>query len=360
MWLDDLRPFRHGASDDSGAATADAFRAFGIAGEAVAGNLPFGRLLTFPHADAPRRSVLIVAPLAGGHPFLMRDLAVALLSVADRVAVTDWPNARHVPVDAGPFGLAENCIETAQMVRALAADGGPVHVVGVCQGAVPAFAAACLLATEGLAPASLSLLGGPMDPTRNPTRLWRLLQGRSLETLERQVMETVPQGFAGAGRQVFPAWRQVETFALYLWRQTMWGGELPLRLALDEGDDPLHFPLARLCWTMMDVSGALFMETVSTIFRENAIARGTLAIAGHGVDPAALARTALLTVEGADDDITAPSQTEAAHDFTPHVPDRLRGRLTVPGAGHFSLFYGRRMRATVIPAIAGIMAAGEG
>lgn len=358
MWLDDLLPFRRDAPPGAGAA-ADAFRPFGIAGEAAAGTLPFGRLLIFPRAGAPRRTVLVVAPMAGGHPFLMRDLAVALLAVADRVAVTDWPHARHVPLAAGRFGFAENCLETAQMIRALGADGSPVHVVGVCQGALPAFAAACVLAAEGMAPASLSLLGGPMDPARNPTRLWRLLQGRSLEALETQVIETVPPGFAGVGRRVFPAWRQIDTFALYLWRQTLAGGELPLRLAFDEGDDPLHFPLARLCWTMMDVSGELFMETVTTVFQQNALARGTLTLAGHPVEGAALERTALLTVEGEHDDIAAPGQTEAAHDLAPRRPDRLRRRLTVPGAGHFSLFYGRRMRALVIPAIAAVMAAGE-
>lgn len=370
MWLDDLRPFASGASAESERPGEGAFQDFGLAGrrvgndgpavsEHVVARLPFGRLRTFFGGADPGRRVLVVAPLAGAYPALMRDLVLALLGTAGTVGVTDWPNARYVPLSAGRFGFAENCLETAQMARLLGADGAAVHVVGVCQGALPAFAAACLLADAGLPVASLSLMGGPIDPARNPTRLWTMLQQRSLEALEKQVIETVPSAYAGAGRRVFPAWRQIDAFALYLWRQSMTGGELPLRLAFDEGADPLRFPLARLCWNMMDVAGEFFMENVATVFRENALARGTLAIGGHPVRGSALAATALLTVEGADDDIAALTQTEAAHDLCPNIPAALRRHLVIEKAGHFSLFYGRRMRESVVPAITGIMAAAE-
>ena len=366
MWLDDLRPFRPAAADTLPCATEEAYRAFGLASgtvcDTVPASLPFGRLRLFSrqHARdgvAPARNVLVVAPIAGGFPFLMRDLVAALLPAGGRVGITEWPNARYLPLGAGSFGFAENCLETAQMARALAVTG-PVHIVGVCQGALPAFAAACLLAEEGLPVASLGLVGGPMDPARNPTRLWKMLQERSLEALEAQVMEEVPQGLPGAGRCVFPAWRQIDTFALYLWRQSITGGELPMRLLFDDGDDPLRFPLSRLCWTMMDVPAEFFMENVSTIFRDNALAHGTLEIAGHRVRAEAL-RGALLTVEGTDDDISAPGQTEAAHDLCRAVPDALRRHVSVAGAGHFGLFYGRRMRATVVPALIEVMEAGE-
>lgn len=365
MWLDDLRPWRIGAPAQSERLDEAAFRSFGITGaqEEVKARLPFGQLRSFSGARAPAagagRKVLVVAPLAGGFPFLMRDLLVALRPVADEVGITEWPNARYVPLAAGRFGFAENCMETAQMARALGDGAEGVHMVGVCQGALPAFVAACLLAEAGTPVLSLTLMGGPIDPSRNPTRLWRVLQERSLEALEAQVLETISHSFPGAGRRVFPAWRQIDTFALYLWRQGLSGGELPLRLAFDDGDDPLRFPLARLCWTMMDVAGEFFMENVSTIFRENALARGSLQVAGHGAAGAALSSTALLTVEGEVDDISAPAQTEAAHDLCPNVPDALRRRLTLPDAGHFSLFYGRKMREQVIPAIAAIMAVSE-
>lgn len=363
MWLDDLRALRSGAADEAPRPSEDAFRAFGLstarAREDIAAHLPFGRLRLFSRPGGPDRSVLVVAPIAGAFPVLMRDLVVALLGSAGRVGVTDWPDARYVPLAAGRFGFAENCVETAQMARALGGDGHPVHMVGVCQGALPAFAAACLLAEAGQPPASLSLMGGPIDPSRNPTRLWRVLQERSLEALERQVIEEVSQAYPGAGRRVFPAWRQVDAFALYLWRQGMSGGDLPFRLAFDDGDDPLRFPLARLCWTMMDVPGEFFVENVATIFRDNALARGSLAVAGHPVRAAALARTLLLTVEGGRDDISALGQTEAAHDLCTNLPETLKRRLVVPDAGHFGLFYGRQMRATVLPALVDAMAAGE-
>lgn len=362
MWLDDLRPFHPAAADTGLCATRDAYRAFGLASgtvrDDVAASLPFGRLRLFSREGPPARSVLVVAPIAGGYPFLMRDLVAALLPVAGRVGITEWPNVRYLPLAAGRFGFAENCLETAQMARALAGEG-PIHMVGVCQGALPAFAAACLLADAGREVASLSLMGGPVDPARNPTRLWKMLQERSLEALEQQVMEDVPESFPGAGRRVFPAWRQIDTFALYLWRQGITGGDLPLRLLFDEGDDPLRFPLARLCWTMMDVPAEFFMENVTTIFRDNALARGALEIGGHPVRAAAL-RGALLTVEGTDDDISAPGQTEAAHALCRAVPDALRRHVSVEGSGHFGLFYGRKMRETVVPALTEAMEAGEG
>ncbi len=374
MWFDDHRPLVSGAPTSDRRFDEDAFRAFGIARvclpdadfaieETIRAHLPFGRLRSFRRGgDAPPpngRRVLVVAPLAGGFPFLMRDLVVALLCVADEVAITDWPDARYVPAAVGPFGFDDDCIETAQMIRVLAEAGGTTHVVGVCQGTVPALVGSLLLTEAGLPPASLTLIGGPIDPARNPTRLWRILQGRSLDALGQQVIETVAERFPGAGRRVFPAWRQTDTFALYLWRQSLTGGRLPLQLAFDEGDDPVRFPLARLCWTLMDVPGEFFMENVATIFRANALALGTLAVAGHAVDPAGLRHTALLTVEGAEDDISALGQTEAAHDLCVNVPQAKRARLVVPQAGHFALFYGRSMRAHVIPAIDAIMAAGE-
>lgn len=382
MWLDEIRPFEMGPAPVDGRLSEDAFRSFGITAlkqeggsakvrEAVRARLPFGQLRTFsreiPLAPGAPRRVLVVPPLAGAYPFLMRDLVVALLGVADEVGVAEWPSARHVPLERGRFGLAENCLETAQMIRALAGAGPngdaaadpAIHVVGVCQGAVPALAAALLLAEDGLAPRSLTLMGGPIDPSRHPTRVWRVLQARSLHALEAQVLETVGSGFPGVGRRIFPAWRQVDTFALYLWRQTIGGGELPYRLTFDEGDDPLSHPLARLCWTMMDVTGEFFMENVSTVFRENALMNRTFVVAGRRVAPEALTRTALLTVEAMDDDIAGVGQTEAAHDLCAALPDHLRRRLAVPRIGHFSLFYGRAMRERIVPAVAEAMALGE-
>lgn len=394
MWLDDLRPLILGPPGASRRLSEGAFRPFGIsrvrtdAGaveirETVAATLPFGVLRTFTRADAgiangsgtesgwhTHRKILVVAPLAGGYPFLLRDLVVALLGIADEVGITEWPNARFVPKSAGTFTLADNCIETAQMIRAMAgvfaaekADAAepeaPLHVIGICQGAVPALAATALLAETGPMPASLSLIGGPINPARNPTRLWRMLQNRAMEGLEDQVLETIAPAFPGAGRRVFPSWRQTDTFALYLWRQGMNGGSLPFQLTFDDGDDPWRYPLSRLCWTLMDVPAEFFSSNVATIFRANALAQGLLDIHGHRVRPQLLRRTALLTVEGEEDDISAPTQTEAAHGLCPNIPRRLHQHVLVPRAGHFALFYGQSMRQNVLPAIAQTQLLGE-
>ncbi len=367
MWLDDFRPLVAGAPSPGVGLSEDAFMPFGIEAADLAGttypvretvhaHLPFAVLRGFTMVEAPQERILLVPPLAGGHPFLMRDLVSALLPVCGAVAVADWPNARYVPKASGRFGLAENIAEVAQMIRAL---GPRVHVVGVCQGAVPALAAAALLAEDGEAPLSLSLLGGPIEPSRAPTNLLRTLRERCIPAMEQQVVEKVPVIFPGMGRKVFPARRQAQAFGLYLWRQAMTGGELPTRLLFDEGADPARFPLAKLCWTMMDVPGELFIENLAAL-ADDALARGTLAVEGHPVRPSALAATVLLTVEGSVDDIAAPGQTEAAHDLCSGLPPELHRRATIAGSGHFGLFYGRRMREEVVPAIAAAIAASAG
>lgn len=325
--------------------------------EQVTGHLPFAQMRRFtrsgPAAQAGR--VLVVAPLAGAFPYLMRDLVAGLLGLVADVTVTDWPDARHVPVSCGPFGFDENVLETAVLMQALAGEG-PLHVVGICQGVMPALCATLLLAQnnqEGHVPASLSLLGGPVDAGRNPTRLDRMLAGPP-EALE-GLLEVVPPVFAGGGRRVFPRRRQMQAFALYLWRQGLSGAGLPLRMLLDEGSDPLRFPLARLCWDMMDIPAEFFLGNVEQVFRRRALATGGMAIAGQALDPVVLSQTGLLTVEGERDDISAPGQTAAAHDLCTGLQEALRARLVIAGADHFALFYGQTMRTQVLPAIAGIM-----
>lgn len=346
---------------------AHAYRPFDISGvrgpdglhpvtESLPLTLTWGRMRMFSRTGVPRRSVLVVTPLSGAFPVLMRDLIVALLEQADRVAVTDWPDARYLPLERGACGFDVNCGETLRMIDLLE---GPHHVVGVCQGVVPALAASVLLAQGGRAPLSLTLLGGPVDPGAHPTRLGQMLSGMDLIQLAETVMLRVPPLFPGAGRKVFPRQRQMQAFGLYLWRQTLNGGELPLKLLMDDGDDPLHFPLARLCWDMMDIPAEFFIENVTRVFKDRALVHGRLNVAGWTVTPAALTRTVLLTVEGTADDIAGPGQTHAAHDVCRNLPPQARRRLTLEGAGHFSLFHGARMRREILPAIGHAMAAAE-
>lgn len=359
QWLDVLVPLRRGEA--SGNAASVAFRPFCIRDvrinaarepvvEEVAAILPFGQLRRFRRAKEGRR-VLVVAPLAGSFPLLMRDLVEALLRYAPEVAVTDWPDTRHVRYQGRRFGFDENVLETAQMIRAL---GPGAHVVGVCQGVIPALAASALLGAEGAGPVSLTLFGGPVDPTCNPTRLDRVLAERPLAALE-GLMEPVPPPFPGAGRWVFPRRRQMVTFGFYLWRQALTGGELPFKLLLDEGADPVLFPLSRLCWDMMDIPAEFFLENASRVFKERALIRGALEVAGRKVRPEALERTALMIGEAEDDDIASPGQTHAAQTLCRAVPDDLRRSHMLRRAGHFSLFYGRRMRGELLPPLAQLM-----
>lgn len=361
MWLDTLIPFEEGPAPQ---VRGLAFRGFGLrrartaqgtvpVTEDIAAHLPYAQMRRFRRAGDARR-VLVVAPLAGGFPLLMRDLVAGLLRHAGEVHVTDWPDPRHVPAERA-FGFDENCLETARMIRALGPGG---HVVAVCQGVIPALSAALLLAAQGEGPASLTLLGGPVDPACNPTHLDTLLTQTPLDAFA-QMMERVPPPFAGAGRLVFPRRRQMQTFALYLWRQALSGGELPRMLLADDGEDPFLFPLSRLCWDMMDIPADFFLGNVAQVFQRRALMTGTLEIAGRRVEPEALAACALLTGEAELDDISAPGQTRAAHDLCRAVPEGLSRHVLVPKAGHFSLFYGRAMRDAVLPAIANLMSAAE-
>lgn len=318
-------------------------------------SLTWGRMRMFSRTGAPRRSVLVVTPLSGAFSVLMRDLIIALLTQADQVAVTDWPDALYLPQDRGACGFDRNCIETLRMIERL---DPPYHVVGVCQGVVPALIASILLAQDARAPLSLTLLGGPVDPSAHPTRLGRILFDLDPTQTDR-MLQTVRAPFPGAGRKVFPRLHLMQAFGLYLWRQMLNGGELPRKLLMDDGHDPLHFPLARLCWDMMDIPAEFFVENITRVFKERALAQGHLSVAGWRVTPSALTRTRLLTVEGCADDIAGPGQTHAAHDLCRGLPARTHHRLDLKGAGHFSLFHGTRMRREIMPAIAQLMAAAE-
>src|SRR5215218_5823148 len=179
--------------------------------------LPWAALTAFSHPGVPHRQVLVVAPLSGGFPFLLRDLVIGLLRHAHQVAITDWPDARFVSLAHGQFGVSDSISHVISMIRTLGPD---LHVVAVSQGAVTALAAVALLAAEDrdLAPRSLVLLGGPIDPLANTTRLVNFVRARSLSWFERNVIEVVPAGYPGQGRCVFPRSNQFRMFQAYAWR----------------------------------------------------------------------------------------------------------------------------------------------
>jgi poly(3-hydroxybutyrate) depolymerase len=312
---------------------------------------PFFRLAEFSRtgvADLP--SLLIIAPLSGHFPVLMRDLVLGLLP-SFKVYVTDWLNVRHVPAHHGPFGFEDNICAAASAIRSLPPG---LTVLGLCQGGVPALAATALLAAHlpDHAPASLILMGAPIDAFANPTGVAQFARTHPLSWFETNFVKSVPGSYGGAGRRVYPAQTHVMPLWLYLTKRLGERGEIRQKVFFDDGADPKRFPFADLYTSIMDLDAAFFLENTNALFLERLLPRGLLRVKGQAVEPRAIERTALLTIEGDSDDVVAPGQTSAAHALCEALPEERRGRYVVPGAGHFSLFHGNTFRRHVLPVIA--------
>jgi len=316
---------------------------------------PFCTLSEFAGHAADGRRILLVAPLSGHFAFILREMILGLVANAN-VSVTDWRNARYVPVSAGEFGFDENIDTIAQSIKIL---GPGAHVIAICQGAVPALAATALLAASEpeLAPRSLILLGGPVDPLANPTRVVPLLRQAQSQWFERYVLHPVGPQFPGARRMVYPARHQLSALIGYFYRQWASGGELFGQMLADDGIDPMKVPFFDLFTSLMDLPAKFFLENVQKVFQDREIWTGRLRCRDRAVDFGAIRGTALMTIEGAQDDIAAPGQTRAAHRLCPNIPASMRHSLTVDGAGHFSLFHGRTWREKILPEVDGFIAA---
>ncbi len=298
---------------------------------------------------SPQSELLVVAPLSGHFPVLLRDLVIGLLPFF-RVYVTDWVNVRHVSAAYGPFGLDANISAVLEMIKRLAPG---LNVLGICQGGVAALAATAILAQhdDPQTPASLILMAAPIDPLANPTRIVALLRSRPLSWFEKTLIAAVSEEHAGSGRRVYPAQLHLVPLWLYLARHLSEGGELAAKVLFDDGTDPGQFPFLDLYTSMMDLDAQFFLENTKTVFHDCQLRNGAFYFQGQRADLHAIRNTALLTIEGERDDIAAPGQTGAAHALCSSVSERLRGRLVVPGSGHFSLFYGNTWRREVLPAI---------
>jgi len=312
-------------------------------------HLPFCALARFARPDcAGLPKVLVVAPLSCHFPILLRDLVLGLVPFC-QVFLTDWVNARHVPVERGRFDLAANVAHVAEAMRLV---GPGLHVLALCQGAVSALAAAARHARPGgAAPRSLVLVAAPVDPASSPTRVSRLLAARPLAWYERNVIAEVPAGCAGRGRAVYPGSVQLMGLWAYLARHVSEGRELLGKLLADDGADPVRFPFLDLYSAVMDLPAEVFLDIVRHVYQERTLVTGGFAPGGEAPPLAALRATALMTVEGEHDDIAAPGQTGAAHGLCPALPARARRRLVVPACGHFSLFHGRIWRTQVLPEV---------
>lgn len=310
---------------------------------------PFCILTEFSASNSSENRILLVAPLSGHFAFILREMVAGLVEQAD-VSVTDWLNARHVSLRAGDFGFDDNVDVIARSMRMI---GPGAHVIALCQGVMPALAATALLAKNdpALAPRTLTLIGGPVDPLANPTRVVRMLRQRSLKWLEANALDTVDPSYPGAQRPVYPAHLQMSALLAYLYRHLTSGGELAQKILNDDGLDPVNFPFFDLFISLMDLPAKYFLENIEKVFLDRDAWTGNLTWRGEPVDFGAIRDTAILTIEGSDDDIAAPGQTSAAHRLCPNLAADMRRSLVVPGSGHFSLFYGKMCRELVLPEI---------
>ena len=295
--------------------------------------------------------VLLVAPLSGHFATLLRGTVKTLLPDHD-VYVTDWADASMVPVENGPFSLDDYTGYVVDFLRFLGPD---THVIAVCQPSVPVLAAVALMAEDNDAdkPRSMTLMGGPIDTRINPTKVNQFATTRSIDWFRSSVVSTVPFGYPGAGRQVCPGFLQLSGFmSMNIDRHL--GAHMRHfdHLVRGDGDSAAaHRRFYDEYMSVMDLSGEFYLQTVKTVFQDHALPKGEMVSRGRRVDPAAITKTALMTVEGEHDDISAVGQTRAAQDLCVNIPEARRKHLEQQGVGHYGIFNGRRWRELIYPQV---------
>jgi len=331
-------------------------RAVGVT-EEVIDRSPWCDLLHF-RRDADRPSdptLLIVAPLSGHYATLLRGTVEAFLPDHD-VYITDWANARDVPLSAPDFDL-DDYID--RIVACLQLLGPHTHVLAVCQPAVPVTVAAALMNADGdiAAPASITLIGGPIDTREAPTEVNAFAKRHSLDWFRRHVIHSVPFGHAGFLRRVYPGFLQLAGFmAMNLDRHMEAHWQMFHHLVEGDGES---LASKRAFYeeykSVMDMPADYYLQTISAVFQDHLLPRGLLESRGRKVEPRAITRTALLTVEGERDDISGIGQTRAAHALCTSLAASMKQHHEQAGVGHYGLFNGRRFREEIKPLIAGFI-----
>jgi poly(3-hydroxybutyrate) depolymerase len=314
---------------------------------------PFCTLLHFAKQDCPveQPRVLVVSPLSGHFATLLRGTVETLLQDHD-VYITDWINARNVPLIHGRFDLDDFIDLIIGFVREL---GKETHVVAVCQPSVPVLAAVSLMAMDGdpVQPASMTLMGGPIDTRRNPTQPNLLATSRSLEWFENSVIETVPARWPGAFRRVYPGFVQLAGFmTMNLDRHVTAHVDMFKHLVRGDGESAAaHRRFYDEYLSVMDLPADFYLQTIKQVFQDHDLAIGTFTSRGRPVEPRAIEKTALLTVEGEKDDICAVGQTEAAQDLCAGLPKGKKQHYVQPKVGHYGVFNGGRWRNEIYPKV---------
>jgi poly(3-hydroxybutyrate) depolymerase len=310
--------------------------------------------------------VLIVAPLSGHYATLLRDTVKNMLK-DHKVYITDWRNARMVPMDQGDFHLDDYVNYVQEFIRHLQGRYGNCHVISVCQPTVPVLAAVSLMASRGeKTPLTMTMMGGPIDARKSPTAVNNLAINKSHSWFENNVIFRVPGNFPGAGRRVYPGFMQHAGFvAMNPDRHA--SSHYDYFKDLIKGDDAsaeAHRKFYDEYNAVLDMDAHYYLETIRTVFQEFKLVHGTwevLNLEGQPelVRPQDISSTALMTVEGELDDISGSGQTAAAHELCKGVSKAMKQHLEVPGAGHYGIFSGRRWRDVVYPQVKAFILEGQ-
>ncbi|TIL34459.1 MAG: polyhydroxyalkanoate depolymerase [Mesorhizobium sp.] len=375
FYTNPLNPFAHTSWGRSVAATAELFERttrryskpqFGLirtvvdwksvaVTEKTVWSRPFCNLLRFeravPAGRRPDPKLLIVAPMSGHYATLLRGTVEAMLPHAD-VHITDWVDARMVPLSEGSFDLDDYIDYIVDMLHALGPD---THVMAVCQPSVPVLAAVALMETRGdpFVPSTMTLMGGPIDTRRNPTAVNLLAEEKGTDWFRDNVTMQAPWPVPGFGREVYPGFLQLSGFmSMNLDRHIIAHKDFFMHLVKHDGDSAeKHRDFYDEYMAVMDLTAEFYLQTVDTVFVRHALPKGEMMHRGVAIDPADIRNVALFTVEGENDDISGLGQTQAAHDLCINIPADRHAHYMQPAVGHYGVFNGSRFRSEIVPRI---------
>lgn len=318
---------------------------------------PFGSLVQFSvrRRSPMARKVVLVAPMSGHYATLLRSTVASLLPDCD-VFVTDWHNARDIPVSMGKFDIEDYTLYLVEFMRAV---GPEAHVIAICQPAPLTLAAAAYLAAEDpkAQPRSLTLIGGPIDPDAAATDVTDFGRRVTMGQLEQLAIQRVGFKYKGAGRMVYPGLMQLQSFiSMNADRHSKAFLDQIMRVASGEASDhDAHNRFYDEYLAVMDMTAEFYLSTVERIFKNREIARNEFVVAGTRVDIGKITDIAVMTVEGAQDDISAPGQCVAALDLLTGLPDSKKQQHLEPGAGHYGIFAGKSWRLNIRPLVLGFI-----
>jgi poly(3-hydroxybutyrate) depolymerase len=322
--------------------------------------LPFGTLLRFKKdVDIEQPRVLVVAPLSGHFATLLRNTVRTLLPDHD-VYITDWHNARDVPLEAGAFGFDDYVDYLIKFMEKL---GPGAHLLAVCQPCVQALAAVAVMAADGnpAQPGSMTLMAGPIDTRVNPTKVNKLATSKPMSWFESNLIARVPWKYPGAGRMVYPGFVQLTAFvSMNVNRHYNAHQELYEHLRNGEHDKAQVIKsFYDEYFAVLDLAAEFYLETVSWVFQESRLPKGELTFKGQPVELKAIRKTAMLTVEGERDDICALGQTAAAHDLCTGLRPHMKRHHMQAGVGHYGVFSGRKWEGQVYPIVRNLILASD-